>query len=218
MPALPDGAAQPASVTVASWGFVHRPMKQLVECNSPFPSSSLKPSGHHRKPRARGCTPLLAHPSQKLVPGRGGERPWAAVPREGWGGSALPAASRLLNLSLAAKDTHVCIKLLSSQSNSGTSDSNYRYITGTDKSGARQHGTADAPWGAQTGCILSHPLPALFWGSLCAARPPGTPCYTGAHPAATSPIPLWVLFGNGAPVGFYSPRPCSGGCSCICWV
>lgn len=65
------------------------------------------------------------------------------MPGEGCGGekSTLPAASHLLNFSLAAKDTHVCIKLLSSQSNSGTSDSNYRYITGADKSGARQPGT-----------------------------------------------------------------------------
>jgi len=51
---------------------------------------------------------------------------------------ALPTASIC---PLAAKDTHVCIKLLGSRSNSGTSDSNYRCITGTDKSAARQHGT-----------------------------------------------------------------------------
>lgn len=82
----------------------------------------------------------------------------------GGGGSALPAASHLLNLSLADKDTHVCIKRLSSQSNSGTSDSNYRYITGADKSGARQPSTcqrsaADTPPGARRGRVFSHPLP-----------------------------------------------------------
>lgn len=165
------------------------------------------------------------HPSFPKVGSRQGRRAATGSGARRGTGSALPAASHLLNLSLAAKDAHVCIKLLSSQSNSGTSDSNYRYITGADKSGARQPGTcqrsaADAPRGAQRGRVLSHPLPALFWGSLCTAQPPGTSPYTGVHSTATSPLPLQAQFGKGAPspAGFHSPSPCSGGRSCICRV
>lgn len=82
------------------------------------------------------CAPALGvSPGSKP---RGWDAAPPAAPAPGW---ALPAALRFSICPLAAKDTHICIKLLGSWSNSGTSDSNYRCITGTDKSAARQHGT-----------------------------------------------------------------------------
>lgn len=84
--------------------------KPPIECNSSLPRSSLKPSSDHHKSWAQGSTLLLTRSSQKTVLSRGGQRPGAAMPREGWGGSAPPAASHLLNLLLAAKDSHVCIR------------------------------------------------------------------------------------------------------------
>lgn len=113
------------------------------------------------------------------------------------GGSALPTAPHLLKRSLAAKDTHVCIKLLGSQSNSGTSDSNYRCITGADKSAARQPGTcqcsaADAVRGAERGEGLK-------------AAP--------THPRGGSGLPWAPPPHHGPPVpnhpGISTPRPCS---------
>lgn len=113
------------------------------------------------------------------------------------GGSALPTAPHLLKRSLAAKDTHVCIKLLGSQSNSGTSDSNYRCITGADKSAARQPGTcqcstADAVRGAERGEGLR-------------AAP--------THPRGGSGLPWAPPPHHGPPVpnhpGVSTPRPCS---------
>lgn len=91
-------------------------------------------------------------------------------------------------------------ELLSSQANSGTSVSNYRYRSGADKSGARQPGTcqrgaADALWAAQRGHVLSQ----LYSGDRCVAQPPGTLHYPMAHPTAASAIPLRELFGKAAP-------------------
>jgi len=83
--------SQPLSpCTERGWDATHHLRKQPVEGNSQFPSSNFKPSCHDCKPRARGCTLFLTHPSQKLVPSRGGELLPAAVPGEGWRGPLCP--------------------------------------------------------------------------------------------------------------------------------
>lgn len=190
------------------------PRKSRLNATAHSPAAASSPPATTANPgpgAAPRSSPILP---KNWFPAGKGERPRAAVPGEGCGGkSILPAASRLLNFSLAAKDTHVCIKLLSSQSNSGTSDSNYRYITGADKSGARQPGTcrrraADTPRGAQRGCVLSHPLPALFWGSLCAARSPGTPpLHRGSsHRHQLQPSPGAVWKGDSVTHGLLQPQ------------
>lgn len=75
--------------------------------------------------------PVLTHHSHNI------ERGGGDLEADMWG--SIPCAiSLLLNLLLAAKDTRVCIKPLSSQSNSGTSDSNYRYINSDDRFEAHQ--------------------------------------------------------------------------------
>lgn len=159
-----------SSITMGSWGFVIHPTEQPVERNSLFHSSSLKPS----------CTPVCTHPTQNLVSGWGGEGPEAAEPWGGNSGSALPAAPCLWNLPLAAKDTHVCIKLLSSRSNSGTSDGNYRYITSADKSGARQLVSTElqTPRGEPGGVTSSPTRSRLCFGdrSMLPRDPPWHRC------------------------------------------
>lgn len=85
-------------------------VKPMVECNSPLPSSSLKPSSDHHKPWAGGSTPLLTRSSLKTSSQQERTATTGSHAQGGTGGSVPPAASHLLNLSLAAKDAHVCIR------------------------------------------------------------------------------------------------------------
>lgn len=155
-----------------------------------LPDSGDQPRTTTRRDSGSGLVPQPR--THSLCSSPGGD------PRGPGSGPPAAAAPRLLKRSLATKDTHVCIKLLGSQSNSGTSDSNYRCITGADKSAARQPGTcqcsaADAAWGAEQGegLRLLPPVPALLQGQLWAALgtptpsgPPNPPSPRGQHPTA----------------------------------
>lgn len=161
---------------------------------------ALSDSGDQPRTTTRcdtGCDTPCAPNTYPLLPRRWPRGAGMWPPSRGPAGSALPTAPHLLKRSLAAKDTHVCIKLLGSQSNSGTSDSNYRCITGADKSAARQPGTcqcsaADAVRGAERGegLRLLPPIPGAA---------PGCPGHPQPH--------------HGPPVphhpGVSTPQPCS---------